>query len=302
MPRSRRRRTCSSNCPRRTKTSTRWRLRLAAELPKAAELPRTKDAAIHWQGDGRTRLADIVRAKHYEVQASQRETGESAEDIAASFWWLEMGSDWTVPAVVLEPKGPRATAVVIADAGRAGVAAEAAKLLAAGTRVVAIDPFCFGDSSPEEGRPRSGRGMLFTLMVSAAGERPIGVQASQVAAAARWAAKQYPEGSVRLASLGPMASTIGLIAAALEPAAIQCVELHDSLGSLKQTIEENWSARERPEMFCFGLLESFDILHLAALAAPREVRFAAPSERVRRELAPLKTWYETLGSQFDPIR
>jgi hypothetical protein len=107
---------------------------------------------------------------------------------------------------------------------------------------------------------------------------------------------------VSLVARGPLASAIALIAAALEPSAIQRVELHESLGSLKQTIEENWSARDQPEMFCFGLLEAFDLVHLAALVAPREVRFASPSERVRREMAPLKTWYQTLGGQFDPIR
>ena len=276
-------------------------LQLAADLPAEAELPRAKEAAIKWQRAGRARLAKIVRAKDYEVDASER-ASEAAPDLKASFWWLEMDDSWTVPAAVLEPANPRRTAVLIADSGRAAAAEQATKLLAADVRVVAIDPFCFGEAFPGEGKPRTGRGLLFPMLVAAVGDRPIGLQASQVAAAARWAAARYSDGPVLLVSRGPITGVVGLIAAALAPEAIERVELHESLGSLKQTIEENWSARETPELFCFGLLEAFDIKHLAALVAPRQVRFVAPSERVQRELAGLRTWYQTFGDEFDPIR
>ena len=93
----------------------------------------------------------------------------------------------------------------------------------------------------------------------------------------------------------------GLVASALEPASVGQLRLRGSLGSLKQAIEKNWSARETPEVFCFGMLESFDILQLAAMSAPRRVRFESADERVREELSGLGAWYRTWGVTFDPL-
>ena len=41
--------------------------------------------------------------------------------------------------------------------------------------------------------------------------------------------------------------------------------------SLKQVIEKNLTVEQAPELFCFGLLERFDMPQLLALAAPRPV-------------------------------
>ena len=42
--------------------------------------------------------------------------------------------------------------------------------------------------------------------------------------------------------------------------AIGRVELYESLGSLRDVIGQNWSVNTHPELFCFGLLEAFDII------------------------------------------
>ena len=80
-----------------------------------------------------------------------------------------------------------------------------------------------------------------------------------------------------------------LVAAGIEQRAIGEVQLHGSLGSLKEIIESNWHYLQAPELFCFGLLERFDVKQLAALVAPRPVKFFAPSPRVKRELSGLRT-------------
>jgi hypothetical protein len=66
-----------------------------------------------------------------------------------------------------------------------------------------------------------------------------------------------------------------LVAAALEEKAVGAVELHGSLGSLKEVITGNWDLITKgPEFFCFGMLESYDLPQLAALVAPRPLTFA----------------------------
>ena len=44
-------------------------------------------------------------------------------------------------------------------------------------------------------------------------------------------------------------SLAALVAAALEGQAIDGVELHGALGSLKEIVERNWRADEKPELF-----------------------------------------------------
>lgn len=200
-----------------------------------------------------------------------------------------------MPAVELVRGRPKGTTLLVADAGRRGAAAQAEELLAAGQRVVAVDPFYFGESKVTE------KDFLFALVVATVGDRPLGLQASQLAAAARWLQAEQRD-PVTLVAVGPRTSTVALAAAALEPKAVGKVELHGALGSLKELIEANRNVSEMPEMFCFGLLEAFDVKQLAALAAPRPVRFVAAGERARSELAGLKAWYATWGSDFDPLR
>jgi hypothetical protein len=104
-----------------------------------------------------------------------------------------------------------------------------------------------------------------------------------------------------LVTVGPRCGVIGLVSAALEPDAVQAVECHDSLGSLKEVIERNWAVSEKPELFCFGLLESFDLKQLTALVAPRPVRFHDPSKRLRQEMEGVREWYERVGGSCDPL-
>jgi hypothetical protein len=206
-----------------------------------------------------------------------------------------MGGAWTIPAVELVKGSPAKTAVLVADAGRASAAADVARLMAAGYRVVAVDPFYFGESRIAQ------RDFLFALLVASIGDRPLGLEASQVAAVARWSAAQGKSGPVHLVALGPRSSTFALVAAALEDKAIGSVELHGPMTSFKQLIDENATVEQKPELFCFGLLEALDIKQIAALVAPRPVSFLNAGDRGKADLAGLGDFYRVLGCAFNPI-
>jgi hypothetical protein len=268
---------------------------LSKGLPRKPELPKDKDAALGWQKERRAALREIVRVKDYAVSAEK--TGSEEKDgLKVTFWKLKMDADWTVPAVELVQGEPKQTAVLVADAGRAGAAEEVARLLASGHRVIAVDPFYFGESKIK------GRDFLLALLVAAVGDRPLGLQAGQTAAVARWSQAEHKGGPVLLVALGPRSSLFALVAAALEEKAIGRIELHDSMGSLKEVIEKNWSVNQFPELFCFGLLEAFDIKHLAAVVAPREAAFVKAGDRAKTELADLAAWYRLLGKDFEPLQ
>ncbi|MBM4091728.1 MAG: acetylxylan esterase [Planctomycetes bacterium] len=269
-------------------------LTLSRQSPEAVTLPRTEQDAIAWQRAGRQRLSEIVRAKTYTVSATEMQAA-TMPAVEASCWKLLMDGDWSVPAVELAPAATRQITIVVADGGRQSVAPQIAQWLDQEARVVAMDPFYFGESKLAE------KDYLFALLVAAVGDRPVGIQASQVTATARWLASRYPDAPITVAAYGPRSSLFCLIAAALDQDAIDRVVLHDALGSLKEVVEKDLTVTQTPEYFCFGLLRELDIEQIAALVAPRPLQLVQPNDRARAELKGLAAWYRTLGREHDPL-
>ena len=269
-------------------------LDLSKDLPRQPKLPASESAGEKWQQDNRAKLRDLVRAKHSRVVAEQLQAEEKS-GTRAVFWRLRVDDAWTVPAVELSPHNPQATVIVVADAGRQNVANEVRRFLTEGKRVLAVDPFYFGES-----KIRS-HDYLFALLLAAIGDRPLGVQAGQLAAIAGWCQSRYRDEPVIIAAIGPRSALFSLIAAGLEDKAIGGLELNESLGSLKEVIEQNWGVTDKPELFCFGLLEALDIKQLVALVTPRPAVFRKPSERLKTELATLTPWCEMLGTKLQMV-
>jgi len=241
-------------------------LDLAKDLPRNPVIPSDEAGLAAWKTEGRAALREIVRAKDYTVTAEPagEETTPMGEE--ASYWRLKAGAgpaeSWTIPAVEITEGRPKDTVILIADGGRESTPAEFDMLLAYGSRVIAMDPFFFGECLVHS---------RFGIHISASGGRPLGVDAAQVAAVARWLAGERGFGPVKIVSVGPRASLIALTAAALEEKAISGVDVHDPLRSLKEALTRNLTIEDAPELFTFGLLERFDIPQLAALISPRPV-------------------------------
>ena len=245
-------------------------LALAKNLPRADLAPLAPASLARWQQSQRGLLGGVVHAKHYTMTAELAGT-ETTNGITATHWRLKIGDAWTVPAVELVTGTPLETVLLVSDAGRKALSADVEKLLAEGKRVVAVDPFYFGESRIAQ------RDFLFALLVATVGDRPLGLQSSQVGAVARWLSTERRFGPVKLVSIGPRASVFATVAAALEEKAIGSLELRQPLGSLKEILTQNIGVDRQPELFCFGLLEQFDVPQLRALVAPRTLSLDAPA-------------------------
>jgi hypothetical protein len=243
--------------------------KLAVGLPRDAAVPTQPAELARWQERKRALLRETVHAHDWDLAAAAVDA-ERIGPWSETGYWLRIGGLWTVPAVELAPEKPRGTAIVLADGGRVKAADEVTGLLKEGQRVLAVDLFSFGESKirlhPD----------LYAIAVSSIGERPLGIEASQLAAVARWLHKKYGA-PLRVVSVGPRSSLIATVAAALEAApidraAIDELNLHSPLKSLKDVIDNNMKIDQAPELFCFGLLERFDLPQLYALVAPRPIR------------------------------
>ncbi len=236
--------------------------RLSENLPRDGDVPSAPAAFNRWQGRYRRKLRDIIRWCDFSVRAQER-TSQNEGGLRITRSRLSLVGIWTVPAVEFASDDAAGTTLVFGDSGRAELGSEIRSLLDQNQRVVAIDPFYFGESRIET------RDFLFALLVSALGERPLGIEASQVASVARWLKQKY--GAISVTAYGPRTSLITLVAAAVETDAIRDVKLVRAMSTLREPIERDITAVEAPELFCFGLLESFDVKPLIALVSPREV-------------------------------
>ena len=162
-----------------------------------------------------------------------------------------------MPGTVFTPADPKATTILVADAGRKAQADQVKLLMDKRQRVVAVDPFYFGESKIKS------RDFLHVILMHAVGERALGVQAGQLAAIADWAKKEFAD-PVSLNSVGPRLSVAARLAA-VQTASITSVQLQDPMKSLKEVITGNKGANQLPEMMCFGLLENFDLPQIEAL-------------------------------------
>jgi hypothetical protein len=218
-------------------------LKLSDSLPRPNAA--TDTAAL------RRKLRDVTRWTDYRVAALPG-------------WRLSMNGNWTVPAQEFAPEDAEGTTLVLGDEGKAKLASEIQRLNQNRQRVIAMDPFYFGECRIEA------RTYLYALLVSSLGERPLGIQAGQVAAVARWLKQKYGA-PVAVESFGPRTSLIALVAAGVETGAIRELKMHQPMSSLKEPIEKDMEITAAPELFCFGLAEHFDMQRLKALVAPRVV-------------------------------
>ncbi len=263
------------------------------ELPRNPALPATREAITQWQSSRRESLKSILRYKPL-VATAEAISKESVGETNIVVWKLDLQQQWTLSAIEFTPSAAVGTTILIGDAGRKTLQGEVQSLLKVHQRVIAVDPFYMGESALGK------RDFLYALLVSTVGDRPLGVQAAQLAAVADWQYAAHPREPVTIQSHGPRTSLMALCAAAVQSKSIAEVQLHKSFGSLKEIIEQNKMVNETPELFCFGLLETFDIAQLVALSVPRKVVFPAPSERVTKELGGLKDVYKLLGVEYAP--
>jgi hypothetical protein len=240
-------------------------IEISRGLPHSSDVPSDKVALTEWQRAGRRKLREIVRAKDFNV-GGESIGAENKGNLKVTYWRLKLGEAWTVPAVELVRGKPQKTVIYLHDSGRRSDPKIVDRLLTDGKRVVAVDLVYFGEAKIEQ------KDYLFALLLATIGERLLGLQASQLAGVARWLEAERHTGPVTVVAVGPRLSIVAMVAAALEEKAIASLELQGSLSSLKELLEQNRSVEQMPEMFCFGLLEEFDVKQLAALAAPRTVR------------------------------
>jgi dienelactone hydrolase len=199
---------------------------------------------------------------------------------------FEFSNGLSAPGVLVEstvrPPNGSAT-LLISDSGRSSMAVEAGNDVARGQRVLIFDPLLFGENIPGGEDDLTG----FAQMLNTIGERPLGLDAAQVAAIARWLQRDSIHGSgtpgariapsdlavapLRIVTNGPRGQTVAVIAAAIAPELFSSIEARHAIASFGDLFTHPPDYHEAPELMCLDLYRDFDFSTLRLLAAPVKI-------------------------------
>lgn len=265
---------------------------LAQSLPREGRLPTADEPLEDWQAGRREALRQILRWPVYENLRAERLATRSVDGVDITPLRITLDDTWTVPAVEFAPAAAMRESLLLADTGMADLAGRVVELLARGQRVLAVDPFYFGQAKFPS------HDYLQALIVATTGRRALGIQAAQVAAVAGWMRRERRTAPA-VEAHGWRTSLIALAAAAAEPDAIGGVTLVGARASLREVIERNDPVTAAPEAFCFGLLERFDTPQLGALVVPRPLTIVNASPRHAAVLSELRSLAARVGGSID---
>jgi hypothetical protein len=109
---------------------------------------------------------------------------------------------------------------------------------------------------------------LYGLLLSANGDRPLGMQAAQLIGIADWTRQESGSRSLSVKTLGIRNQVTGLVAAGLAPTHFSELAVSKGMKSLGYLLDNAIRYQDAPDLFCLDLYKDFDIDILAALAEP----------------------------------
>ena len=233
--------------------------KLASGLSRPSEPP---DAA-------RSRLARVLRHRPASAASAWLMASTKRAGVETASYLLQLSDGLGVSAVWMKGITSRADApatILLHDGGRAQATAAAVERVDRGEQVLALDLAFVGEAWSD----RETRRLLQNL--TGLGERPVGLQAAELVAVARWLATRTGPGPLRLETTGIRSQLAALVAAALEPRLFSEIVVRDGMTSLGYALEKPVEYMDAPELFCLDLYKEFDLSSLAALAAPTRVR------------------------------
>lgn len=254
-------------------------LSLARHMVRGITRPPVPDDAAgrkSWADTQRAKLQELVRYDPVTVKQSWRVDNTKHNGVESVSYRFLLSNGLSATGVWLKdiptPEGAPLT-IVINDKGKKAAAAElwdygpeVADRMDRNEQVLVLDLLFSGDAAPE------GHAYLYTEMLAATGNRPIGMEAAQLIALADWARTTWGAPSIRLESTGIRSQLTALIASGLKPGFFAEVAVKNGMHSLSYLLEKPVRYNvDAPDLFCLDLYKDFDLDRLILLAEPTKV-------------------------------
>src|SRR5439155_23422151 len=171
--------------------------------------------------------------------------------------------------------------IVLNDTGKKASVEDVSSRVNRGEQVLAVDLLFTGDASPEKPSPAD-----YALILAATGTRPIGLEAAQLIALARWLRGSSRKSQVRLEITGMRSQVVALIASSVDPTLFSGVFIYKGIKSLAYLLDAPVAYRTASDLFCLDLYREFDLDLLALVAEPAKVSYRTsegPAEKTDRK-------------------
>ena len=241
---------------------------LARHLAKQIhhESPSTdSEARQAWTKAERQKLESVVRYEPVSIVRALRVDNDRAFDFRTLSYRFDFSNELSANGILLrEEAAPEdaAATIVLDDKGYKAATNRVTQYLDRGEQVLALDLFFNGDLLPDRGS--------WELLTDSSGARPLGLEAAQLVAIARWLHSTTGK-PVQVETVGIRNQVIALTAAAIAPEDFSLVTSANGMKTLSYLIDTPVPFRSAPELFCLDLYRYFDIDTLEALAAPTKI-------------------------------
>lgn len=241
---------------------------LARHLAKQIhhESPSTdSEARQAWTKAERQKLESVVRYEPVSIVRALRVDNDRAFDFRTLSYRFDFSNELSANGILLrEEAAPEdaAATIVLDDKGYKAATNRVTQYLDRGEQVLALDLFFNGDLLPDRGS--------WELLTDSSGARPLGLEAAQLVAIARWLHSTTGK-PVQVETVGIRNQVIALTAAAIAPEDFSLVTSANGMKTLSYLIDTPVPFRSAPELFCLDLYRHFDIDTLEALAAPTKI-------------------------------
>ena len=239
--------------------------KLAAQI-KRSPIPQAAKERTDWLAAQREQLKNVLRYTPVSASAwkliSTKRPGLQAISYRFDFSNSLSATGIWVAGNHLATNAP--VTVVVNDKGYKASAQNVVDRVNRGEQVLALEPLFFGSSTPDDPDPA-----YWEMLVASNGERPLGLEVSQLVAVAR--SLRAGSSKLRLETVGIRSQIVALAAAALEPDLFSEVDSHGGMNSLSYLLDTPVAYRAAPDLFCLDLYKYFDVDRLGALAAPTKV-------------------------------
>ena len=242
-------------------------------LPKYP-VPMTDDTEQEqWQESARLRLQQVLRLSPLAddgITADQLLERESRNSVKIERYQLRTTDQLTLPLMMFYPDQPQHQNIVIAlaDEGCTQIEDRIQKEIALGNTVITVDLLFIGESVPAGISP-----WQYAMLIATVGKRPLGIQVRQLQLLVEWVCQKYQVPQISLQSQGWNSGIVVLAASGLSPGRVKRINATEALVDLKVLINQHLDYENHPALFCFGLLEEFNVPELMALSSQVEIQY-----------------------------
>ena len=266
-------------------------LSLAQSLAKSIHHEVPAQPTAEWASTQREKLKQVVRYAPVTLTHAWPISATHEKGVESHAYRFEFSNGLSATGILFRSVTALETApttILMADAGMPSTMVDVADDVDRGQRVLVLNPLFFSEGKLDAD-DRAGA-TVFAQLLTALGERPLGMEAAQVNAVVQWLGEDLDHGSptpnnfhlperptpaVRIVTTGPRAQLIAMVAAAIHPKYFSALDSRESIPSLATVYDHPENFVQAPEIMCIDLYRDFDINTLAAIASPVKVNLTA---------------------------